>query len=144
VTKTAECVWLSLKLNQSQSLDHLKKHFMIIMNYEKEQLKVATDLAATLTKKNLSLNFKDNPSLDSQLLLTLVLQKENEVLKLKNSIQEKEFKLSESQTHSAVFVTPISGSSNKIEPKLLPIILSSVLIGAGVGLILLVLRRAKK
>jgi LPS O-antigen subunit length determinant protein (WzzB/FepE family) len=111
---------------------------------EKEQLKLAEDFISSVSQKTLTFDFKDTQFSASQLLFGMLQSKQNEITNLKSSIQRTELLLSEPQTKSASFTTPIYSPSQKVEPKRSLIAVISVLAGGFIGLMLLVLRRAVK
>jgi LPS O-antigen subunit length determinant protein (WzzB/FepE family) len=114
------------------------------LNKEKEQLKLAEDFISSVSQKTLTFDFKDTQFSASQLLFGMLQSKQNEITNLKSSIQRTELLLSEPQTKSASFTTPIYSPSQKVEPKRSLIAVISVLAGGFIGLMLLVLRRAAK
>jgi LPS O-antigen subunit length determinant protein (WzzB/FepE family) len=114
------------------------------LNNEKEQLKLAEDFISSVSQKTLTFDFKDTQFSASQLLFGMLQSKQNEITNLKSSIQRTELLLSEPQTKSASFTTPIYSPSQKVEPKRSLIAVISVLAGGFIGLMLLVLRRAVK
>jgi len=133
-----------VKLNQNDIAQRQIALATATLNKEKEQLKLAETFVATLSDKTLTFDFKDTQFSASQLLLATLQSKQNEITNLRSSIQRTELLLSEPQTKSASFTTPIYSPSQKVEPKRSLIAVISVLAGGFIGLMLLVLRRAIK
>lgn len=133
-----------VKLNQNDIAQRQIALATATLNKEKEQLKLAETFVATLSDKTLTFDFKDTQFSASQLLLATLQSKQNEITNLRSSIQRTELLLSEPQTKSASFTTPIFSPSQKVEPKRSLIAVISVLAGGFIGLMLLVLRRAIK
>jgi LPS O-antigen subunit length determinant protein (WzzB/FepE family) len=137
-------VLADVKQNQNESAERQIALATATINKEKEQLKIAEDFVSSVSQKTLTFNFKDTQFSASQLLFGMLQSKQNEITNLKSSIQRTELLLSEPQTKSASFTTPIYSPSQKVEPKRSSIAVISVLAGGFIGLMLLVLRRAVK
>lgn len=137
-------VLADVKQNQNESAERQIALATATINKEKEQLKIAEDFVSSVSQKTLTFNFKDTQFSASQLLFGMLQSKQNEITNLKSSIQRTELLLSEPQTKSASFTTPIYSPSQKVEPKRSLIAVISVLAGGFIGLMLLVLRRAVK
>jgi LPS O-antigen subunit length determinant protein (WzzB/FepE family) len=137
-------VLADVKQNQNESAERQIALATATINKEKEQLKIAEDFVSSVSQKTLTFNFKDTQFSASQLLFVMLQSKQNEITNLKSSIQRTELLLSEPQTKSASFTTPIYSPSQKVEPKRSLIAVISVLAGGFIGLMLLVLRRAVK
>jgi LPS O-antigen subunit length determinant protein (WzzB/FepE family) len=137
-------VLADVKQNQNESAERQIALATATINKEKEQLKIAEDFVSSVSQKTLTFNFKDTQFSASQLLFGMLQSKLNEITNLKSSIQRTELLLSEPQTKSASFTTPIYSPSQKVEPKRSSIAVISVLAGGFIGLMLLVLRRAVK
>ena len=137
-------VLADVKQNQNESAERQIALATATINKEKEQLKIAEDFVSSVSQKTLTFNFKDTQFSASQLLFGMLHSKQNEITNLKSSIQRTELLLSEPQTKSASFTTPIYSPSQKVEPKRSLIAVISVLAGGFIGLMLLVLRRAVK
>jgi len=137
-------VLADVKQNQNESAERQIALATATINKEKEQLKIAEDFVSSVSQKTLTFNFKDTQFSASQLLFGMLQSKQYEIINLKSSIQRTELLLSEPQTKSASFTTPIYSPSQKVEPKRSLIAVISVLAGGFIGLMLLVLRRAVK
>jgi LPS O-antigen subunit length determinant protein (WzzB/FepE family) len=137
-------VLADVKQNQNESAERQIALATATINKEKEQLKIAEDFVSSVSQKTLTFDFKDTQFSASQLLFGMLQSKQNEITNLKSSIQRTELLLSEPQTKSASFTTPIYSPSQKVEPKRSLIAVISVLAGGFIGLMLLVLRRAVK
>ncbi len=133
-----------VKLNQN---DIAQRHIALSqsqLNNEKEQLKVAQAFVAARSDKTMTFDFKDAQFSASQLLLATLQSKQREITDLKNRIQRTGLLLTEPQTKTASFTTPIYSPPHKVEPKRSLIAVISVLAGGFVGLMLLVFRRVIK
>ena len=137
-------VLTDVKQNQSETAERQIALATATLNKEKEQLKLAEDFISSVSQKTLTFDFKDTQFSASQLLFGMLQSKQNEITNLKSSIQRTELLLSEPQTKSASFTTPIYSPSQKVEPKRSLIAVISVLAGGFIGLMLLVLRRTVK
>jgi len=131
-----------VKINQNNIAQHQIVFAQSTLNNEKENLKLAEASVVALSNKTMSFDFKDAQFSASQLLLLATLQsKQSEITNLKNSIQKTEMALTEPQTKTASFTTPIYSPPHKVEPKRSLIAVISVLAGGFVGFMLLVFRR---
>jgi len=133
-----------VKLNQNDIAQRQIALAQSTLNNEKEKLKLAETFVAALSDKTMTFDFKDTQFSASQLLLATLQSKQSEITNLKNSIQRTELLLTEPQTKTASFTTPIYSPPHKVEPKRSLIAVISVLAGGFVGLMLLVLRRVIK
>lgn len=137
-------VLTDVKQNQIETAERQIALATTTLNKEKEQLKLAKDFISSVSQKTLTFDFKDTQFSASQLLFGMLQSKRNEITYLESSIQRTELLLSEPQTKSASFTTPIYSPSQKVEPKRSLIAVISVLAGGFIGLMLLVLRRTVK
>ena len=133
-----------IKLNQNYIAKPKTTRALTSLKNDIENLKLAETSVATLSKKAMTFDTKDARFSASQLMFALLQSKQSEISNLKERIQTTELLLTEPDTMTASFTTPIYSSPLKVEPKRSLIAVISVLAGGFIGLLLLVLRRAIK
>lgn len=114
------------------------------LDKEKEKLKLAEDFLASISSRSVNFDFKDAQFSASSLLLATLQSRQSEITELKTSIQRTQLLLTEPQTKSASFITPIYAANTRVEPKRALITAASVLAGGFVGLLLLVIQKTAK
>lgn len=137
-------VLADVKLNQNAIVERQIALATATLKNEKERLKLDEDFVSRISQKILTFDFKETQFSSSQLLYVTLLSKHTEITNLKGSIQKAELLLSEPQTMSASFISPIYSPSQKVGPNRLLIDVIGVLAGGFTGLMLLVLRGAAK
>lgn len=131
-----------VKQNQNDNAQRQIDLAKTTLSKEKEKLALAESFLEDLSKRTLSIDFKDSQFSSASLLLAFIQTKQNEITELKTNIQRTEILLLEPQTKLASFSTSIYSSDSKVEPKRSLIIAISVLAGGFLGLLWLFVRRA--
>lgn len=114
------------------------------LNTLKQKLEDSEKFRNQFGQKSLHFDFSDAKFSASQLLLSTVLMKDNEINNLSYEIKELQIALEEPQTRSTYLVTPIYAPEQRISPKRTLISLIATLAGLFFGILLLLSRRALK
>ncbi len=107
----------------------------------KLRLESAEKITKVLLNKNANLDFSDPKFSAYALLLATTLNKEKEILDLRNQIRNLENLLVEPQTKEAFFTTPIYAPEQKVSPKTRNILIVNLFGGLFLGLMFVVVQR---